>query len=393
MVCVTSSADPEVVQLCVQLLMAHVRDGTVGDWEIDSVLELAGDTHVAVRQQVVEGMVARGVVVVAAPEDDGRDGRGPAGVIDPARAEGSIADARRLLRRDRVSSRPWNRVLTASEEVGLALLLRGDQYRPHEQVPHGFRAGLDVSDERARAFDAMVLHNRRLVMSVAGSHLGHGLESEDLDQHGVVGLMRAVERFDPTRGLKFSTYAVWWIRQAVTRAVANESRLIRLPVHKWDQVRRVVASRNRLLTRSGTAPVSEICHELGLDPGTVLECLRLHAGVVSLDLLIGDGNAALADFVTAADGTLRPDVVTLRQETLTILRASLADLPVRSAAILTLRAGVGTGVPMTLEEIGQRLGITRERVRQLEKKALPQLRERMTARLGGEPSRDDDLVH
>ncbi len=239
----------------------------------------------------------------------------------------------------------------------------------------------------------MVLHNRRLVASVAGSLVGQGVESEDLDQHGVVGLMRAVERFDPTRGLKFSTYAVWWIRQAVTRAVANESRLIRLPAYKSDQVRRVVASRNRLLTHSGRATVSEICHELGLEPGTVIECLRLHAGVVSLDLLIGDGNASLAEFVTPDRDTLRPDVVAQRQETLTLLRASLADLPGRSAAILAWRAGVGTGVPMTLDEIGRRLGITRERVRQLEQKALPQLRERMRARLGGAAPDADDLMN
>ncbi|MFG1872300.1 hypothetical protein [Micromonospora arborensis] len=121
----TSSPDQEVVQVCVQLLMAHVRDATVGDWDIDGVLELAGDIRAAVRQQVVEGLVGRGVVVIAAPEGDGRDGRGPAGVIDPTRAERSIVDARRLLRRDRVSSRPWDRLLTASEEVGLALLMRG----------------------------------------------------------------------------------------------------------------------------------------------------------------------------------------------------------------------------------------------------------------------------
>ncbi|GIJ34447.1 sigma-70 family RNA polymerase sigma factor [Micromonospora sediminimaris] len=388
---VTSSADQEVVDTCVQLLMAHVRDGSVGDWEVDSVLELVGDPRAAVRQQVAERMVGLGVVVVP-PDGDGRGGRGPARVVDPNHRERCIADARRLLRRDRATSRPWDRILTASEEVGLALLLRGEQYRPHEEVPHGYRAGLDVSDERARAFDAMVLHNRRLVVSVAGSYLGHGLESEDLDQHGVVGLMRAVERFDPTRGLKFSTFAVWWIRQAVTRAIANESRLIRLPVHKSDQVRRVVAGRNRLLARSGTATVSEICHELGLEPGTVLECLRLHAGVVSLDLLIGDGNAPLAEFVTPGQDTLRPDVLTQRQGTLTLLRASLRDLPERSAAILIWRAGIGTGVPLTLDEIGRRLGVTRERVRQLEKKALPQLRERMRARLDGEAPGNDVLL-
>ncbi|MBQ1076642.1 sigma-70 family RNA polymerase sigma factor [Micromonospora sp. C31] len=387
----TSSADQEVVDTCVQLILAHVRDRSVGDWEVDSVLELVGDPRATVRQQVLERLVKLRVAVVP-PGGDELDGRGPARLVDPSHREPFLADARRLLRRDRASSRPWDRLLTASEEVGLALLLRGEQYRPDEEVPHGYRAGLDVSDERARAFDAMVLHNRRLVISVAGSYLGHGLESEDLDQHGVVGLMRAVERFDPTRGLKFSTYAVWWIRQAVTRAVANESRLIRLPVHKSDQVRRVVASRNRLLTQSGTATVSDICHQLGMEPGTVLECLRLHAGVVSLDLLIGDGNAPLAEFVTPAQDTQRPDVVTQRQETLTLLRASLKDLPERSAAILIWRAGIGTGVPMTLDEIGRRLGVTRERVRQLEKKALPQLRERMRARLGGEAPRGDDLL-
>ncbi|AXO37840.1 hypothetical protein MicB006_5582 [Micromonospora sp. B006] len=389
---VTCSADQEVVDTCVQLILAHVRDRSVGDWEVDSVLELVGDPRATVRQQVFERLVKLGVAVVP-PDGDELDGRGPARLVDPSHTERFLADARRLLHRDRASSRPWDRLLTASEEVGLALLLRGEQYRPDEEVPHGYRAGLQLPDERAQAFDAMVLHNRRLVASVAGSFLGQGMESEDLDQHGVVGLMRAVERFDPTRGLKFSTYAVWWIRQAVTRAVANESRLIRLPVYKSDQVRRVVAIRNRLLTHSGRATVSEICHELGLEPGTVIECLRLHAGVVSLDLLIGDGNASLAEFVTPDRDTLRPDLVAQRQETLTLLRASLADLPERSAAILAWRAGVGTGVPMTLDEIGRRLGITRERVRQLEQKALPQLRERMRARLGGAAPDADDLMN
>ncbi|WP_175440092.1 sigma-70 family RNA polymerase sigma factor [Micromonospora nigra] len=359
-----------------------MRERLVRTHEVDSVLGLAGETRPALRQQVVAMVTGLGVDILDPPDNVPPTDGDPAGATGPALIERGVCDARLLLRRDRTSPRPWDRLLTASEEVGLAVLLRGDRYLPHEEVPNGYRAGLDTADERARAFDAMVLHNRRLVGFVTGRYVGQGLDPEDLVQHGVIGLMRAVERFDPTRGLKFSTYTVWWIRQAVTRALANEGRAIRLPVHKVDQVRRVVTCRARLLALAGQATVSEICHGLGLGPETVLECLRLHAGMTSLDLLVGDGATPLGEIVTPDPDAMRPDVVAQRRETMTILRASLAALPPRSAAILGWRAGVGTDEPLTLDEIDRRLGISPERVRQLEGRALPQLRDRMRERLG-----------
>nr|MDT0665141.1 sigma-70 family RNA polymerase sigma factor [Micromonospora sp. DSM 115978] len=174
------------------------------------------------------------------PDDDSDDGHDsilpePADQVtvsvDPRTV---VAVARRRLEEDRFVRRPQDVILSAEEEVGLARLLRPADHPLAEPLPVRYRATLDPGGEHARAFDAMVLHNQRLVSSIALQYLGRGLAKEDLFQSGFLGLFRAIELFDATQGTKFSTYATWWIRQSVTRAIANEGALIRLPVHVYE---------------------------------------------------------------------------------------------------------------------------------------------------------------
>lgn len=195
--------------------------------------------------------------------------------------------ARTLIADDRRRSEPWNRMLTAEEEIGPAILMRGGTDALDQELPPGFRRGLPASDERAAAFDAFVLHNLRLVWKIAYGVERGDLKVEDLQQAGMFGLNRAVEMFDASRGWKFSTYATNWIKQKIGRMVDDEGRLIRIPVHVWENIRKVDRARARLAARQGYATLFELAAETGFTPHRIIELLRLRAGVVSLDAPIG----------------------------------------------------------------------------------------------------------
>lgn len=230
-------------------------------------------------------------------------------------------------------------------------------------------------EEGKEAQDHLIKANSRLVVSVAKKYIGRGVPFLDLIQEGNIGLIRAVKKFDYRRGYKFSTYATWWIRQAVTRAIADQGRTIRVPVHMYEQINQLARAVRKLVQELGREPTTEeIAEEMGISPSKVEQIIRVSQRPLSLETPVGEEeDSFLGDFIEDDSSPSPTDTATqslLREQ----LEEILKSLHPREAKILKLRFGLLDGYSYTLEEVGRKFGVTRERIRQIEAQALGRLR-------------------
>jgi RNA polymerase primary sigma factor len=271
-------------------------------------------------------------------------------------------------------------LLSLEEEVGLAkTLCKG------REAKHTLRKGVSDVDERDRlelfvedarlAREHLIKANTRLVVSIAKKYMGRGVPFLDLIQEGNLGLMKAVEKFDYTRGYRFSTYATWWIRQTITRAIADQGRTIRVPVHMSDRIRRLYKTARQLEQEHGRKPTpEEIAQEMELEPRKVQWMLKVSWRPLSLERPVGEEeDSELGSFIED-EGTPTPTQSAYQNLLRERVEEVLSTLTPREARILRLRFGLQNGRSYTLEEVGQKFGLTRERIRQIEGKALRRLR-------------------
>ena len=252
------------------------------------------------------------------------------------------------------------------KEIGRVPLLTSE-----EEIELAIR----ISDDDKKAKQRLAEANLRLVVSIAKRYVGRGMQFLDLIQEGNLGLIKAVEKFDYTKGFKFSTYATWWIRQAITRAIADQARTIRIPVHMVETINKVKKTSSQLLHKNGHDPsAEEIAEELDMSPDKVREILRLAQAPVSLETPIGEEeDSHLGDFIPDDEALSPADAASI-----SLLKEQLAEvlktLTPREEKVLSLRFGLEDGHPRTLEEVGKEFNVTRERIRQIEAKALRKLR-------------------
>jgi len=355
-------------------LVSRARErGTVAMAELTTTFDRCELPADAV-EGVLRLLADEGVEIIEAPPED----------QDDLRRE--VQDgARRAVTGDlvRIYLREIGRVplLTAQDEVDLAKSIEAGLFA--EEKLQGDRAacgGTLLSDlaqlgtDGMRAKQRLIEANLRLVVSIAKRYIGRGLVFLDLIQEGNLGLIRAVEKFDYTKGYKFSTYATWWIRQAITRAIADQARTIRIPVHMVETINKMARIQRQLHQDLGReATPEEIAEEMGLTPERVAEIQRIAQEPVSLQSPIGEEDSDLGDFIEDADAVVPMEAaafIMLQDQ----LEQVLDNLSIREQRIIQLRFGLTDGHPRTLEEVGREFGVTRERIRQIESKTLAKLR-------------------
>ena len=258
-------------------------------------------------------------------------------------------------------------------EIGKIPLLSSE-----EEYELGQKSIHDTPKEQKKAKDKMAESIMRLVVSIAKRYSGRGLDFLDLIQEGNTGLLRAVEKFDPDKGFKFSTYATWWIRQAITRAIADQARTIRIPVHMVETINKVLRTQRRLTQELNREPsTEEIAEAMGMEPEKIEYVMKIKQDIASLDASVGrdgdDDDSSLGDFIEDEDRVSPEDsaATQLLKEQIAAILSTLTD---REQKIIKMRFGIGGGKSHTLEEVGAEFSVTRERIRQIEAKALAKLR-------------------
>jgi RNA polymerase primary sigma factor len=399
-------------------LVARVRDrGYVTTGEIFAALPKL-EPETAELAAIYERINGRGVEVVdeieeeLRREDERRAGRGEAPVPRtsstpapapaatdtvprPGAAAGPSAAARhaRAPRPERTEGGSFDPVRMYLKEIGKVPLLTGQQeVTLAQRIEAGVHATErlethpDLSDEARTSLEAVATDgemakkqlteaNLRLVVSIAKRYVGRGMALLDLVQEGNLGLIRAVEKFDYTKGFKFSTYATWWIRQAITRAIADQARTIRIPVHMVETMNKVLRVQRQMLQELGREPtVEEVAAKVELTPDRVRDIQRISLEPVSLETPVGEeDDSSLGDFVEDPSA-IAPATAAARALLTEAIEEALEELNDRERAVVRLRFGLDDGQVRTLEEVGKEFGVTRERIRQIESKTLAKLR-------------------
>lgn len=288
---------------------------------------------------------------------------------DDLSEEEELSDEELAITADNVDAFADDSVRMYLREIGKTPLLTQEE---ESELAERIVAG----DKKAK--DKMAEANMRLVVSIAKRYGGRGLDLLDLIQEGNTGLLRAVEKFDPSKGFKFSTYATWWIRQAITRAIADQARTIRIPVHMVETINKVLRTTRRLTQELNREPTNEeIAEAMGMEVDKIEYVMRIKQDIASLDASVGrdgdDEESVLGDFVEDSERD-SPEDATANQILKEQIAEILTTLSEREQKIIKLRFGIGGGRPHTLEEVGNEFSVTRERIRQIEAKALAKLR-------------------
>ncbi len=360
------------------LIMRARDNGSVAQSELNAAFERAELLPDAI-EDILRLLADDGVEITADVTDDSEsDEQRQSAGADRARRAGT-SDLVRIYLRE-IGKVP---LLTAHDEVELAKAIEAGLFAQemladggHSQLaadPTECELGM-IADEGMRARQRLIEANLRLVVSIAKRYIGRGMVFLDLIQEGNLGLIRAVEKFDYTKGYKFSTYATWWIRQAITRAIADQARTIRIPVHMVETINKMARVQRQLHQDLGREPTpAEVAVEMGMPADRVAEIQRIAQEPVSLQAPIGEEDSDLGDFIEDADA-----VVPIEAAAFMMLQDQLEQvldtLSPREQRVIQLRFGLIDGHPRTLEEVGRDFGVTRERIRQIESKTLIKLR-------------------
>jgi RNA polymerase primary sigma factor len=364
----------------------------IGDEEFDVVLVVGDDNIVEVEDMSVPALDE----VIELTDDEAEDVKTaltatlPADAIHISSGDDEIPSVSTMITgatadpvKDYLKQIGKVALLNAEQEVTLALrieagLFAEEKWAKLSGAKQKSREGREyriIADDGERAKRHLLEANLRLVVSLAKRYTGRGMQFLDLIQEGNLGLIRAVEKFDYTKGFKFSTYATWWIRQAITRAMADQARTIRIPVHMVEVINKLARVQRQLLQDFGREPTpEELANELDMTPEKVVEVQKYGREPISLHTPLGeDGDSEFGDLIEDTEAIVPLDAVANRM-LLVALESVLDSLSERESGVIRMRYGLGDGIPKTLDQIGETFGVTRERIRQIESKTMTKLR-------------------